>query len=474
MSFTKEELDDFLCRNDLAYFAERVLSLEINDHHKRWSYLASKYNRLAINAARDHGKSYFFSFAYVIWRAYYGWVPELPPEFKSHPKRSLGYIFSFSQDQAIKFLQEVKNEIETNPKLAHLRPERKDVWSKMEIKLANGSIIRARGWGVAVRGAHPSWAVCDDVLTDESIYSEVTRNKQIDYFFSAVTPMVIPKGQIIVVGTPFHNEDLYRRLQENKAYFFKKFAAIDDNGKALWPSRYSKDMLDARKEEVGSTRFTREYLCVPISDESSLFPEKILRECYDEQHTMPNSMTPELEGQLEIYTGVDLAMSASIGADYTVVTTIGMDQFKNRFILDIQRKKGLQMSEQLKLIEQVYYNFRPRKILIEDNNFQRVFRDEMVRRTDLPVEGFTTTGRKKNSLEEGIPSMQILFENRKIVIPRKTERDRRLSDILVNELKCFTYVEGKLQGLGAHDDTVMSLWIAYEASTQPGFSVTWG
>jgi hypothetical protein len=165
-------------------------------------------------------------------------------------------------------------------------------------------------------------------------------------------------------------------------------------------------------------------------------------------------------------------MSSTVGADYTVITTLGVDEQGNRWIIDIRRKRGLSMMDQLREIQDVHRTYRPIKILIEDNSFQRVFRDELVRNTDLPVEGFTTTAHNKNSLEKGVPSLQILFENRKFVIARKTQRDRDLTDKLINELKCFTFVDGKLQGLGAHDDMVMSLWIANEAVNSYGFSFT--
>ena len=53
------------------------------------------------------------------------------------------------------------------------------------------------------------------------------------------------------------------------------------------------------------------------------------------------------------------------------------------------------MQEQLREIADVAKQFKPLKILIEDNAFQRVFRDELVRNTDLPVEGFTTSAHNK-------------------------------------------------------------------------------
>lgn len=471
--FTRTAMTDVFLRRDLAYFAENMLGMEVSGHHIEWSEHVAKHSRLALNAPRDHGKSYFFSFAYVIWRIYHTWIPPLPSaDFKSHPRRPLGYIFSSSQENAVKFLEMVKIELETNPKLQHLVPKSDATWSKMEIQCANGATVRAKGWGMAVRGGHPGWVVCDDVLNDENLYSEITREKQIEYFYSAVTPMVIPGGQITVIGTPFHQQDLYASLEKNEKYFFKRYSAILPNGAALWPTRYTRGMLDEKKREVGSTRFTREYLCVPIADTNSLFPERIVGENYRNDLSLVTEMTPELRNEYTLFTGVDLALSSTIGADYTVITTIGLDKHKNRRLFDIRRFKGRQMTEQLREIEDVYRTFRPQKILIEDNQFQRVFKDELVRTTDLPVEGFTTTASAKNSLERGVPSLQVLFENKKFQIPRKTERDRRITDDLIHELRCFTYVNGKLQGLGAHDDTVMSLWIANEASQTSAFSFT--
>ena len=465
-----ETLHDVFLRNDLGYFAEHILKMEISGHHKVWSELVAKHDRLSILCPRDHGKSYFFSFAYMIWRAYYGWIPPLPSgDFKSIPRRSLGYIFSNTQENAIAFLGMIRDEITQNELLRHLVPAKRDQWSKTEIKLANNTIIRARGYGVAVRGGHPGFVVCDDVLTDENIYSEIQREKVKEYFYSAITPMVIPGGQTIVVGTPLHQCDLYADLKDNAAYKYCHFSAIDEHGKALWPTRYTIQMLKAREREVGSVRFAREYRCIPISDASSLFPEKILIDCYRPDLELLTDVPTDLWEHYDVFTGIDLALSASVGADYSVIMTLGVDKYKNRRLLDIRRSKGRGMTDQLRDIEDVYHKFRPQKIYIEDNQFQRVFRDQLVANTDMPIVGFTTTG-QKNTLDKGVPSLQILFENKKFQIPRRTERDRRLTDIVLGELKCFTWVNGKLQGVGSHDDTVMAMYIANEACQSVGFS----
>lgn len=740
---------------------DKIVSIKPIGKHECWDLQVEKDHNYIADDIFSHN-SFFFCFAYALWRAYHHWIPpDLGDDFKSIPRISLGYIFSNTQDQAIKHLEIIKHELETNPRLEHLVPDKKEIWSKQEIRLKNNAIIRARGWGVSVRGAHPCHIVCDDVLGEENLYSEITRRKEKEYLFSAVTPMLVPGGQLVVVGcvepntyvitkdgpkkigqlapskskskalypfnqsifgengfknathywvngkcktkkikvayglelegshrhpirvlngktlktksivwrrmdelrigdrvvieigqnqygkwdspdwaysmglwtaegnetkvvpkrilegtkrtqqafirgfvdvnpilvpkkkgqqinlcssskelidrlramlmnmgimpsyqlrkpavsklvkgklpshnlvisggyahkfmneiglvwlvthkkkkfakgpapnkffaliksiedsecetvdfvipkdhtfcsngmishnTPLHDQDLYSDLKTNPQYHFDTYPACDPNfSRALWPTRYSLDRLKQIREEVGSTRFAREYQCIAVSEESSLFPERIISECFDHDFEMPTALTKEEQHRLRVYTGVDLAMSTSVGADYTVILTIGVDEFQNRWILDIRRKKGLSMTEQLREIEDVYRNYNPMKILIEDNNFQRVFKDELVKRTDMPVEGFTTTRYNKNSIEKGIPSLQILFENKKFVIARKTERDRRLTDILVHELRCFSWQDGKLQGVGAHDDVPMALWFASEACSSSPFSFT--
>src|SRR5690606_15250415 len=104
-------------------------------------------------------------------------------------------------ENAKRMINDVKAEIESNPKLQWLKPPNPESWSTSEIRCTNGAVLRARGWGSSVRGGHPGWVVLDDILDDESMYSEIRRQKDVDYFYSAITPMVIPGGQIVLIGT---------------------------------------------------------------------------------------------------------------------------------------------------------------------------------------------------------------------------------------------------------------------------------
>jgi hypothetical protein len=49
-----------------------------------------------------------------------------------------------------------------------------------------------------------------------------------------------------------------------------------------------------------------------------------------------------------------------------------------------------------------------------------------------------------------------------------------ITDIWMAEATQFGYVDGKLQGIGIHDDTVMAWWFAEEAIKAGGFSFAFG
>lgn len=441
----------------------------VSEHHEEWSELIAAHDRLCILAARDHGKTFMFNMAYPIWMA------------QKHPNRK-GYIFSGSQPQAEEILADIALEIETNPLLKHLRPQGK-LGSASRIRLANGHTIYARGYGTKVRGAHPIWVVCDDVLNDDSMYSDLVRRKSIEYFYSAITNMVIPGGQIIVVGTPFHQQDLYGDLSRNKQYKFCRYPAVQDiqEGKrsvrrALWPERYNIDKLNAKQREIGQTRFSREFLCQPVSDDASLFPLDYFRgEPVEQFHVRLGSPAAwwDQMGVTQRFMGVDFAISTSVGADYTVLWIMGMDKVGNRWLIDIIRDKGLPFEVQKSMIRNAALKYQPQLIFLESNQMQRIFGDELMRTTDLPIKP-VHTGENKHHLEKGMPSLRVLLENRKLRIPRGDDYSREMTDTWIDEMRNHTFQNGKVVSVGEHDDCAMAFYICEQALRNGTFGFSFG
>jgi len=468
-----------MLHEDLCLFAKEILGLEVGPHLLDWGDLVQKTRRVAINAARDHSKSTFFSYAYPIWRAW------------SEPGCEV-YIFSATLDQAIEFLDiiiygraNLRGMIDI-PELTHLVPSPDDFkrdprvrLNRQDVRLNNGSRIRALGYGKKTRGRHPKYIVLDDVLNDEDMFSETTRRKNIEYYKSAIVNMATPDGQVINVGTPYHAADLWGWLRKNPAYIFKRYPGIiidKDTGeeRALFSWRWTVEALRMKKIEIGSVAFTREILCQPISDDLSIFPSYLFPPLFDAHLKIRPSLSEIRSRGWTTYMGVDIARSASVGADYFVVFVIAADSDGNHYIVDIRRSKGMAFRRQLDEIKLAAQLYDPALIFIESNAMQQVYTDEMRRTTDLPVKEFVTLATNKYPLDRGIPGLRILLENQKLVIPRGDEESRRLTDIWIDEATQFGFVDGKLQGAGEHDDTVMSWWFATEAKKAGGFSFAFG
>ena len=472
---------DYLKRRNLAFYASENLTgpdkapyhgkFLIAEHHQEWAELVNAHERLCLLAARDHGKSHMFTLAYPLWMA-----EKYPGEY--------GFIFSASQPQAEKILLKLIDEVESNPRLAHLRPKvggKSKKWSAQCAQFANGFTIYARGYGTKVRGAHPICIIVDDGLNDETAYSERVRTKDIDYFEAAITNMIIPGGQIVVIGTPMHKNDLYGKLLNNEEYVSARYPAIfakdhPRGGTPLWPERYDLESLERRKREIGSIKFAREFLCQIITDDSSLFPRGLFQGDEVERRNATLGMPLKFwkrSGIRDVFMGVDFGLAATTGADHTVIWVVGLDPLGNRWILDIHREHGLSYGAQKSLINKVARYYQPGLIVVESNQAQRIFGEELRRETDLPIHLFQT-GAGVNSLTDGIPSLRILLENEKFRIPRGDQRSIEMTDIWIDEMTAMTLHNGKLLSVGDHDDTVSACYLAERAIVKGSFTFHFG
>jgi len=215
--------------------------------------------------------------------------------------------------------------------------------------------------------------------------------------------------------------------------------------------------------------------CEPVADDMSLFPLALFKGAPTEVFTLTLGMAKEIYERLgvTIFMGVDFAMSSSAQADYTVIWVMGVDKWGNRWIIDIQRGKGLPYQTQLSMINELGHKYDPALVFLEANQMQRIFGDELIRTTDLPIKQFVT-GAQKNTLDKGVPSLRVLLENGKFRIPRGDKRSIELTNIWIEEMRAFTWVEGALKSVGTHDDTVMGCWICDQAVRAGGFSFDFG
>lgn len=462
-----ENIEEILRCNNITYFITSVMpDFQMSWHHLEWGDLVHHHNKLCIEAARDHGKSYYFSNAYAIWQLY-RYSPPKVQQFSKRPSKSnsnRGFLFSFSLQQAVDLIEILKGTIEGNDTLRErLMPAntKEGAWASTNIVCKNGARLTGKGFGSSVRGAHPYWIIVDDGLKDNVIYSQLQRQKSIDYFHSVIMNMLVPGGQIIVVGTPFHANDLYGDLKTKKGWFVIEYPAIFPDGRILWPQRWSfRDLLD-KKNTQGNIIFSRENLCRPIVSDSSIFPLSILKRglVRMENYTLVSSRDDFPIRFSKVVTGCDFSISANVGADYFCFSTFGIDEDNGMWLLNMKLGKGKTYDEQLQILKGINVRFRPDVMVFESNVFQQIF-TEGATKYGMPVVPHNT-GAEKNDLSKGWMQISVLFERGLMHIPYGDKYSQDIKDIIFEQLGSVAFTDkGGLESVGSHDDCCSSMWLA--------------
>lgn len=355
-------------------FIEEILGYQVQPHHARIFKHIRMNDRTLDLAPRGFGKSTVGDVAYVIWRI-----------VQDRNLRVL--IVSNTQRQAEAFIREIKNQLEGNEKLIELYGSFKKgntKWTESELLVAGRTskkketTITALGASGAVISKHFDCIVMDDIVDFENARTDLQRQKLREWYYSSLLPTLEPDGEIHLLGTCYHPFDLYQDLINSKEYKVQIQRAIQQDGTSLWPEKFSIEELNRKREESGSLIFNMQYLNdVEIARKGSIFKYEWLN-FYD-----------VLPQKLNIFMGVDLAISTSEVADYFVIATIGLDTENKIYVLDMYRAR-LSFKEQMSMIQKKAEEWKPIRIGIEANTYQRVLGQELIRTTNLPIRQLMT------------------------------------------------------------------------------------
>jgi len=433
------DMDMELSKNSFPYFFKNVLGWDFAEHQEEWFDLMNKTQRSVIICSRGHGKSVFMH-SWVVWNLIF-----------QEPPYQMLYISS-NQKQTLVHMREIDRYF-NHPALKRFKPTRG--WAIGNIQLTNGNQILERSVGSQIRGLHPQEIIIDDPLKEFSL-SAIQRVT--DWFFGDMIPTLHHTAKLRMIGTPFTYTDIFAQLEENDAYTVNKYPCLNSLNEPLWPARWDYESLMQRKAEIGSLKFTREYLCVPISTGTALFNPDYIEKCKNKDYIL--KLGNRREKGYRYYVGVDPAISTD--GDYNVITVLEVDENQNKTIVHIDRAKNVEFRENIEKIRIVGKIFQPDKIFYETNTFAKAFTQELRNVSDLNVHDFNTTRRKK---QEIILNLQMNIENQKLHFPYGDVNSKKITNMLIEELSMFSITEsGRFEGVGAHDDLVMSLALANAAS----------
>jgi len=327
----KQGYEHYLRCSNLNYFINSCLpEFDQSWHTIEWAQLIQLYKYLCVIAARDHSKSFTFSYANILWGLYRYERPTqlyMPPLDVQLCKETM--LITNEYSLAKRLLKKVKQEIENNPIFQErLFPERSNSgWGETALTCRNGAELTLSSFHSSNRGPHPGRIIVDDFLDKSALYSKAQRGKFNEVFIAEIMNMVLPQGQVCVVGTPFHEKDLYNDLKEDPNWKVFEYPAIFPDGRILYDSRYNYDALIAKRQSLGSLIFSREILVKPISDNVSIFPYSILEISFINMQSLclvNNRQSYPIKFK-KVSVGCDFALSSTVGADYTVYTVIGID-----------------------------------------------------------------------------------------------------------------------------------------------------
>lgn len=412
--------------------------------------------------------SYMWSYAFILWRlwSYCRPVPWRQNTVDNQNRKETCYITSTMTLAKVQ-IKKVREEIETNDLIAEkLNPNNKASIGETGITTETGSTLHIRGKDGFIRGLHVGAVLCDDMPDESSLYSDEQREKLKELLKGTIEPIVEPYGYFIICGTPYSSapNELYQVLKADKRFYCFEYPVIFPDGRPLAPDRYTFDQILAKKEELGTIVFNREYLVVPISDSSTIFPyEYLMRSTIGMENIRFATSIDDYPIKLQrVHIGVDFAVSGNIGADYTVYSVWGVDSMKNYYLLTYYRQKGMSHNEQIDKIVQLDRLFRPNKIVCESNGFQSILSALARERGLKNIETFTTTEGNKKDLYTGLPSLSAMFERGQLKCPYAIGETRQAVDLMFGEFSSITFKSdnGKLEAASGHDDVCMSTFIS--------------
>lgn len=211
--------------------------------------------------------------------------------------------------------------------------------------------IEVYGVESTIVGRHFTDQIYDDLIDEDTVRSPTMMEKALEFVRYSIN-LLVPDGNELYVGTPYHYADLIYHCINEK--FFKHIirrAAIE-NGKAIYPSLFPLDELARRKKRMGNYIFSCQMMCDPLPKEDLMFPP-------------PHPVYRELPGdKLDFYVAVDPAATTKVYSDFTAFAVAAVDSIGRVWVEEaFQVKKAGE--DIARLILQLNERYKPKMIGIE-------------------------------------------------------------------------------------------------------------
>ena len=241
------------------------------------------------------------------------------------------------------------------PHVIPQNPER-DVpkWSENDgIMVLRTSIVpeaTVEAWGLDEMPTSKHFMVLhyDDIETDKSVSTPEQIEKTAHQFKMSLNLGNID-GVQRVIGTIYHFYGLMVKLKDGGAWNVRFYPGENADGT---PALLTADKLAQKKRDMGPYVYSTQILLTPVQKEDQKFKQEWLS---------------YFKGipRLNIYIVADPAKSKTKRADSTTMWVVGVDEFKNKFVLDGLRDK-LNLKERWEALAKLVRKWKPLAVGYEE------------------------------------------------------------------------------------------------------------
>jgi len=346
--------------------------------------------RIMINMPPRHGKSELISKYFPFW--YLGNFPN---------KRII--LTSYATEFAASWGRKVRDMIDTyGDRIFGIQLDKSNRSAhNFQIAEHNG-FMNCIGAGGQITGKGADLIIIDDPIKNDAEANSITIRDNIWQWYSTTCfTRLEPNGILVIVMTRWHEDDLCGRIIHNEGKLFeenwkhlslpaiaKENDILDrDLGEPLWKNRFPINNLNEIKKTLGNYWFASLYQQEPSPAEGGIFNLRYFR-YFEEKDGVcrlyaGETVESHLLSKCRIYAVMDLAVSTSDKADYTVVLVFAVTPNHDILILDLIRQR-MEGAGHLGLVENVYRKWQPITIGIESVQYQKSL-VQQAKRKGLPV-----------------------------------------------------------------------------------------
>lgn len=306
----------------------------------------------------------------------------------AHKHRNFFWAFSYTKDQAVAHLANLRMELDSNELLMRdfpeLRPKRiRGASNTQSTVVAGGGTFEAVGLGGTVIGRRagsdrPDLMIGDDIEPLEEDYSVEQRAALLRKFLVGILPMGAAHAAVGIFGTVTmyrsitHDFVLHGKGREeiewivNNGFIPRVFPGIveeaDGTTSSLWPDRWPLTPTHLGEHKIGTREFDLNFMLDPRPDQVGKGGGYWLPSTF-------KYMDPDRFGTAEYALVIDPALKTKEANDYTAIIVVGRSPDRRRAIIE-HASHGKWSGEQIRQRVHLLAERNPdlRKLIFEENS----------------------------------------------------------------------------------------------------------